>query len=313
MVKGIGNDEVTDLIEFGNMKHNLPIVPVFNDTPPGGLIEEVALRVLVELPDWEIHIIGTATLIGAHLALTAKHVIEASLRWFKAVKDTTGKTELAGGSLQLLQILPGPVYRFWSVTNAWMTSSDIAILHLNLDRTSEADVAIKWKSLPLRATPPPSGQKIVAFGYRESKVQVTKGPNGQAHIDINDKPTTSAGVVGQIFPARRDSGMLNFPCFEVHAQFAHGMSGGLVVDEDGWLCGLVCAGTNFNDPSAPPLSYAATLWPMLTTEISADRGDSYPRGVRYPVIDLALDNIIHMSHLEDLDPALFPGRTLPRR
>src|SRR6266481_3192001 len=110
------------------MRHNLPIVPVFHDTPPGGLIEEVALRVLVELPDWEIHIIGTATLIGAHLALTAKHVIEASLRWFKAVKNTTGKTELGGGSLQLLQILPGPVYRFWSVTSAWMTSSDIAIL-----------------------------------------------------------------------------------------------------------------------------------------------------------------------------------------
>ena len=32
------------------MKHNLPKVPIFNDTPPGGAIEEVALRVVVELP-----------------------------------------------------------------------------------------------------------------------------------------------------------------------------------------------------------------------------------------------------------------------
>jgi hypothetical protein len=39
--------------------------------------------------------------------------------------------------------------------------------------------------------------------------------------------------------------MLNFPCFEVHAKFAHGMSGGIVVDEDGRLCGLVCAGIDF--------------------------------------------------------------------
>jgi len=82
--------------------------------------------------------------------------------------------------------------------------------------------------------------------------------------------------VEQIFPERRDSSMLTFPCFEVYARFAPGMSDGLIIDEDGALCGLVCAGTNFADPDALPLSYAATLWPMLMTMISADRGDAYP-------------------------------------
>jgi hypothetical protein len=294
------------------MKHNLPILPIFHDNSPGGPVEEVALRVFVELPDWEIHILGTATLIGSSLAVTAKHVIEASMRWFKVAKNSVGGKELEGASLRLLQILPGPVYRLWNVSNAWITSSDIAILHLNLDRTPEADPTVEWRCLPLRVTPPPTGQKVVAFGYRESQIQVTKGPNGQAHIDFNDKPTTSAGVVGRIFPERRDSSMLNFPCFEVHAQFAPGMSGGLVLDEDGWLCGLVCSAVKFDDPNTLPLSYAATLWPILTTEISADRGNSYPRGIRYPVIDLALDKIIQVSHLEDLDPVHFPGRTLPR-
>jgi hypothetical protein len=299
------------LIEFGNMKHNLPIVPIFHDTPPGGPIEEVALRVLVEMPDWQFQVVGTATMIGAHLALTAKHVIDEASKFFQRKKTPDGE-EQSGASLRLLQVLPGPNYRFWNVDSGWRSCTDIAILHFSPDRTSEADVAIKWRSLPLRATPPPSGQKVVAFGYRESKVQVLKGPNGQAHIDINDKPTTSAGVVGKIFPAQRDSSMLNFPCFEVQAQFAPGMSGGLVLDEEGWLCGLVCAGTRFEDPNAPPLSYAATLWPMLATEISVDRGDNYPRGVRYPAIDLALDKIIRVSHLEDLDPAHFPGKNLPR-
>jgi hypothetical protein len=71
----------------------------------------------------------------------------------------------------------------------------------------------------------------------------------------------------------------------------------LVVDEDGALCGLVCAGTEFADPSAVPTSYAATLWPMLTTRISVDRGDAYPRGVEYPVIDLALDKLINVVGL----------------
>jgi Trypsin-like peptidase domain len=294
------------------VKHNLPIVPIFKDTPPGGAIEEVALRVLVELPDWQFQVIGTATLIGAHLALTAKHVIDEASKFFQR-KKTTGGEEQRGALLSLLQVLPGPIYRFWRVTEAWKSNSDIAILHLSFDKSFGTDGALTWRSLPLRATPPPSGQKVVAFGYRESKVHLSKGPNGQPHIDFNDKPTTSAGVVGQIFPAQRDSVKLNFPCFEVLAQFAHGMSGGLVVDEDGRLCGLVCSGFEFGLPGDPPLSYAVTLWPMLAIEISIDRGDNYPRGVRYPVIDLALDKIIQMSHLEDLDPAHFPGKTLPKR
>jgi hypothetical protein len=159
--------------------------------------------------------------------------------------------------------------------------------------------------------PPPPGQKVVAFGFRESRISITKRPNDAVHIDLYDKPTTSAGTVGQIFPTQRDSSMLNFPCFEVHAKFAPGMSGGVVLDEDGWLCGLVCAGMNFVDSSAPPLSYAATLWPFLATVISADRGDSYPRGIQYPAIDLALDRIITVSRLEELDPKYFLGRTLP--
>ena len=107
--------------------------------------------------------------------------------------------------------------------------------------------------------------------------------------------------------------MLTFPCFEVCARFAPGMSGGLVIDEDGSLCGLVCAGTDLADPNALPLSYAATLWPMLRAVISADRGNSYPRGVEYPVIDLALDKLINVVGLEQLDPSYFPRRTLVRR
>ena len=105
--------------------------------------------------------------------------------------------------------------------------------------------------------------------------------------------------------------MLTFPCYEVLAKFFPGMSGGMVVDEDGRLCGLVCASHDSHDPNLPPLSYAATLWPILTTVISADR-QGYPRGVSYPVIDLTDDQKIHVVGLEYLDPTLFPGRVLPR-
>ena len=212
------------------MRHNLPKVPIFNDTPPGGAIEAVAMRVLVAFPNWELHMLGTASLISSYLALTARHVVEQALR-LSTVSQVGDKLEVSRGQLQLLQVLPGPHYRFWNVAQLWMTNTDIAILHLALDSASDPDLPISWVSPRVRATPPPTGQKVVAFGYRESVVRPSIGPSGDPHIDINA------------------------------------------------------------DPSAPPLSYAVTLWPFLTTMISGDRGDKHPRGVRFPAIDLALDNI----------------------
>ncbi len=295
------------------MRHNLPPTPAFRDSPPTDPIQEVALRVVVELPNWQYYVLGTAVFIAGHLALTARHVIEEAIRRYGATSTPQG-LDVTGFSLRLYQVLASPnrVYRIWNISRAWISSSDIAILHVGLDSSSEeADARVDWKSPRLRLMPPPSGQTVLAFGYREGKIEISEGADGTHHIVLNDIGTTSIGKVGQIFPERRDLSMLTFPCFEVLARFAHGMSGGMVIDENGALCGLVCAGIEFADPNAAPLSYAATLWPMLTTVISADRGDLYPRGVEYPMIDLAFDKLISVSGLEELDPTFFRGRTLP--
>lgn len=284
------------------MRHTLPSIPAFRNQSPTDPIQEIALRVVAELPYWNLHVLGTATLIAGNLAITAKHVLDAAMRLGKVEADGVS---VDGFALRLYQCLPldtGPVYRIWNVLEAWPSETDIAILHLNLDRTSESEAKVVWRVPRLRILPPPTGHTVIACGYRESKIHVDEGPDGTHHIMLNDIETIAIGQVGQIFAERRDSSMLTFPCYEVHAKFAHGMSGGLVVDEEGSLCGLVCAGTTHADPSIPPLSYAATLWPMLMTVISVDRGDRYPRGVQYPMIDLARDNIINVVGLEELDP-----------
>jgi Trypsin-like peptidase domain len=263
---------------------------------------------VVELPGWQFFAMGTAVLIAKNLAITANHVLDAAIRKFGA-KHAGTTVEIDGYSLRLYQVLPGPIYRVWNVTEAWACPSDIAILHLALEGSSESDEQVEWRVPRLRVVPPAPGQKVVAFGYRESVIEVTEQA-GIHHLEFTDIGTISIGEVGQIFPERRDTSMLTFPCYEVLARFASGMSGGLVIDGEGLVCGLNCAGTNLADPNAPPLSYAVTLWPMLRTLISCDRGDRYPRGVEYPVIDLALDRIIHVVGLEQLDPRFFPGRSL---
>ena len=111
---------------------------------------------------------------------------------------------------------------------------------------------------------------------------------------------------------RRDSAMLSFPCYEVNARFDHGMSGGIIVDESGALCGLICCSLPAGNPEDYAVSRVKTLWPMLRTLISADRDGHYPKGVTYPMIDLALDGLIGVTDLALLDPRYFPGRVLPK-
>jgi hypothetical protein len=90
------------------------------------------------------------------------------------------------------------------------------------------------------------------------------------------------------------------------------MSGGIVVDESGALCGLICCSLPTGNPEDYAVSHVTTLWPMLRTLISADRDRHYSKGVTYPMIDLAPDGLIGITDLALLDPRSFPGRVLPK-
>jgi Trypsin-like peptidase domain len=295
------------------MVHNLPATPAFRDERVDSPISEFALRVVVEFEGWKLYVVGTATLICGHLAITARHVLEDVVQKYGAKQKSSMDFEIDSYELKLYQVLPGPGYRIWRVVTAWPTATDIALLHLGLDRTTFSNEKVIWKQPLLRALSPPVGQKVVAFGYRESKINVTEGSDGQHHIELNDRPTTSIGTIRQVYPSGRDTVMLPFPCFEIEARFDRGMSGGMVIDETGKLCGLICTGLQHDDPNAPPISYVASLWPMLKTVISADRGDRYLRSVSYPVIDLAIDGLIAVTDLHELDPIHFPDKQLTSR
>jgi hypothetical protein len=106
--------------------------------------------------------------------------------------------------------------------------------------------------------------------------------------------------------------MLSFPCYEVNDRFDHGMSGGIVVDELGSLCGLIRCSLPAGNPEDYAVNRVKTLWPTLRTLISADRDGHYPKGVTYPMIDLALHGLIGVTDLALLDPRYFPGRVLPQ-
>jgi hypothetical protein len=284
------------------MRHQPPPGPTYQDAKPRDPIQEIALRVVVVAPGGrKMAIMGTATLIAGNLAITARHILDR-------VPNNFGK----GCSYRLYQVLPGPVYRVFHVMQRWNSSSDITLLQLALDETTEPiNTAIVWRCPAIRVLPPPEGQRVWGFGFREGAIEIIDGAGGVDHRELNDIGTTVSGEIVKIYDEKRDTSMMPFPCFHVTARFEPGMSGGLVLDENGSLCGLISAGTDFLDPDAVPIGWATTLWPILTTLISADRGNSYARGIEYPVIDLALAGIVHAFGLDKLNPIHFPGRVLP--
>lgn len=293
------------------MIHNLENTAPFHDDQPDSPICGIGLPVVVELSEWDMHVVGTATLVAGHLAITARHIIDYVARKF-GMKQVEEKEFEINYALRLYQVLPGPIYRIWNVHRVWTCSSDIAVLHLGSFKTSAPDQDGSWATPILRALPPPVGSTVIAFGYRESKIQVSVGKNGQPHIDLNARPTSSFGKVTQIYPDRRDSVFLSFPCFEVEARFDPGMSGGLVIDELGHVCGLVCAGLSISEENQPPVGYVATLWPMFKTIISANRAGNYAQDVDYPMIELALNGLIHISDLHDVMKIYFSDKVSGR-
>lgn len=290
---------------------NIPKAPTFKRQPADTPISELALRILVEFEGGETHVIGTAVIIAGYLAITARHNFDDIVKRFGAKKIDDKRFKVTKYAVRLYQITPGPNYVVWNVVSAWPSpESDIAILHLALHGRSAPDAPIEWRVPHIRVVPPPVSSAVVGFGYHSSKVTTTSNVEGGYHLELNDEPTATTGEVEEILPTGQPSGRFTFPCYRVCARFDAGMSGGPVIDDSGMLCGII-SGT-YGNIDGTPISYVTTLWPMLRTLISANRGDRYPRGVEYPVIDLALDGLIHAIGLEKLDPAHFPGRQLPR-
>jgi hypothetical protein len=284
--------------------------PTFIRQEPDTPMSEFALRVLVEFPDGETHIIGTATIIGGYLAITARHVLDDIISRFGSTQTSGLNSEISHYAVRLYQILPGPEYVVWDVSSAWpCVDTDIALLHLGLFKYSGPVAPSSWRLLGIKVVPPKAGTAVVGFGYHSSTVLVTHNDDGY-HLDIDDEPTSTTGKVEEILPTGNPSGRFTFPCYRVNARFDGGMSGGPVIDENGFICGIV-SGT-FGHVEGEHTSYVATLWPILRTLISSNRAGPYPRDVKYPVIDLALNGLIHAEGLSELDPSLFPGRTLPR-
>jgi hypothetical protein len=261
-------------------------------------LSEIGFRIVVNFYTDAPYIIGTATTLAGNLLITAKHVLTAIT---DAQLSRDGRTQI-NAHVAAVQVFPGPRYIIWDVVDGIADPvADLALLRLGTTPgRSDPDIPIVWRQPRINPFCPGLGEAIAAFGYKSSSIAVSKNAAGGNHIDLNDDAMISTGVVREIFEMRRDR-LLPFPCYQVSARFAAGMSGGPVFDETGSLCGLVCSNIEGSHLDGEPVSYATTLWPAFRLILNFDRGDKYPRGVRYPAIDLARDGIVLVDDFSRLE------------
>jgi hypothetical protein len=236
---------------------------------------------------------GTACLIGPWLALTARHVIEDHFLKFEGV-EPSGIARAGYEVLTYVNLGGGGLLSLF-VRRAWLSlAHDIAVLWAPACAIDPNHV---WTIPRLAPMPPAIDSLVAAIGYPNSSFEF-QAPTD--HLLVMDA-TTSTGRVIEVHDLRRDSVMLPFPCFRVNARFDGGMSGGPVMNEIGWLCGVVCSSMPPADLGDTHDSYVSTIWPVLRTMIDAP-WDKLPPGTAHPLLDYARAGIIDVRdvHLPDV-------------
>lgn len=202
---------------------------VFSDddgiAPMGSLHEAGdALAAVAYFSSNGLTVMGSAVMVGPGLLLTATHVLE----------------EIAseGASPVFLTFLKGGA-RAWLPRDVSALSkpsqfhdrddvvSDLALVSCTLN--SDAAETYPLTIAPMQIALPLVGERLWAMGFRH------QGINDEAALVT---PLVSSGLVVAAYPNGRGERMIS-PCFEVNMETVGGMSGGAVVNADGFLVGIV--------------------------------------------------------------------------
>lgn len=205
-----------------------------------------ALVAVAKLEEDGPTMIGSGVMVGPGLLLTATHVLDEFPK--------------SGVAPVFLTFLPG-VARAWLPQEVVTTSgvskfderrkvvSDLSLVSCTLNSDAHADLPLMLA--PMQIALPLIGERLWAMGFRH------QGIDGHAGLVT---PFISSGLVTAAFPNGRGERMAS-SCFEVDMGTIGGMSGGAVVNSQGYLVGIVSSSFD----SGP--SYITLIWDALRLRV----------------------------------------------
>lgn len=230
--------------------------------PWGGQVHRSVMPI-VSVENGEFKYLGTGFIIWpGGILVTAKHVIDKALPGFEpraeiyalyATNEEHPDKELGyiGGLLTIKKI-------------SWSLEFDIAYCLLEAMISKIDGQPLLFPSYPVSSTAPKVGENILGFGYHENSFTNTwDSEKDRQIVHYSTKSRSTTGVVVEVFRKRRDSSFLNFPCFQSSARFEPGMSGGPIINEAGYVCGVICSAFSGSGDDGDYLSFCSTLWPSF--------------------------------------------------
>jgi hypothetical protein len=216
-----------------------------------------ALVAVARVEEEGLTVIGSGVMVGPGLLLTATHVL-----------DELPREE--GGPV-FLTFLPGAA-RAWlprAVVTVSSVSefdemrelvSDLSLVSCTLN--SDAHEECPLMLAPMQIALPLIGERLWAFGFRHQNIK-----DSAALVT----PFVSSGLVTSAFPYGRGSRM-PAPCFEVEMDTLGGMSGGAVVNSEGYLVGIVSSSLE----GGP--SYVTLIWEAIRLRVKGTTPELAAKG-----------------------------------
>src|ERR1035441_3275971 len=243
--------------------------------------------------------IGSGVFVADRLIMTVKHVVKGYWQLYgnpNVVLERQGK-KTADFEMFAVQA-PGSSAEpaLWAARKiALCPYSDLALISVEpVDELAKAQQVLKAPTLSI--LPPVKGENVAAFGYASTSTATEEGQ--QIKFPLN--PSTSVGVVTEVYPESRDSALLSFPSFEMKTHFIGGMSGGPIFNEKGELCGLICSG--YDDA---PVAYGVVLWPMTGIRIEHTIPEVVSEGP-YTILELAKVGLMNVPGSEYVEANVEP-------
>ncbi|MBD3886381.1 trypsin-like peptidase domain-containing protein [Phormidium tenue FACHB-886] len=258
--------------------------PIPQGTINWTFFEGALLAVVVSTPEDHV-VLGTAVVIAPGLAITATHVFNERI------------PDILCGAVSIACVGPTSTgVEFWRVrTINTCPSDDIAYLSIQL--ASPISASWRFRSIALTTRAPKPGEMVYVIGFQFPNVF----SDSQFSVRMTGNLYVASGKVGSVYYPMRDSVLMPFPAIEIMCGSLGGMSGGAVLDAQGYLLGVTSRGFETDDRSGP--SYAAWLVGGLNRKLEIPWPPGlYPQQVHLLEMDgctLRIDGREHVTALDE--------------
>jgi hypothetical protein len=109
------------------------------------------------------------------------------------------------------------------------------------------DVAADFSVLALSPGVPKVGERVYVMGYHKFDVVESWPTENHRHIHFDAEALITAGSITKLHIPERDRVMAPFPCFTIDAAIHGGMSGAPVINEAGYVCGMVSSSPTWEE------------------------------------------------------------------